>query len=57
MKDVVNFLIANWEWISPAAYELAVRLLPTSKSLSLINLTKSVADKVIPNLKKGGGTL
>ncbi len=52
MKDVINFLSENWGWLAPLLYEVAVRLFPTEKSLSLINFLKGVTDKVIPNLKK-----
>jgi len=38
--------------LAPALYEIAVRLFPTDKNLSLINVIKSVTDKVVPNLKK-----
>lgn len=54
MKNVIDYLFANWEWIGPIAYELAVRLFPTQKDLSIINLVKRGTD-LIPNRHADGG--
>ncbi len=56
MKDVLDFVVANWTWLAPTLYEIAVRLFPSEKNLSLINAGKSVLDKVIPNIKKDKDT-
>lgn len=56
MKQVIEYLSNNWEWIGPIVYELAVRLIPSAKSLSIINAVKKTADVVVPNLRKEGGT-
>jgi hypothetical protein len=53
MKTVLDFLSSNWMMISPIIYEIAARLFPTPKDISIINGIKSLADSVIPNLKKG----
>jgi hypothetical protein len=56
MKDILNFISENWIWLGPIVFEVAARLLPTQKSLSIINAVKVIADKVIPNLKKDSVT-
>ncbi len=47
----MKFLLDNWEWISPIVWEICVRLIPSKKSLSLINGVKNIVDVVVPNLK------
>lgn len=51
MNDVLKFLSENWIWLGPIIFEVAARLIPSQKSVSIINAIKVVADKVIPNLK------
>jgi len=52
MNQTIEFIVANYYWLAPSLYELAVRLFPTEKNLSLINVIKQITDKVVPNLKK-----
>lgn len=56
MKNVIDYFLANWYWISPVVFEVAARLFPTQKSLSIINGVKKVTDFVIPNRHVEGGT-
>jgi len=55
METTLNFISNNWIWLGPLAYELAIRLFPSEKSRSIINLLKKSADRAVPNIKKGGG--
>ena len=52
LQTVLNFIVDNWSWLSVLVYEIIARLLPTQKSVSLINAIKVISDKVIPNLKR-----
>jgi len=62
-NEILPFLNQYWPEISVLVYELFVRLLPTSKNLSLVDLilklagkslelTQKATDKVIPNNQK-----
>ncbi len=51
MKETLQWIVDN-SWLLPILYEVAVRLFPSEKSLSLINAIKQVVDFVLPNLKK-----
>ena len=58
MEKIINYITENWEFILPiiiAIYELVIRVKPTNKSKSIVNWVAVVFDKVVPNLKKGGG--
>ena len=48
-----------WEIIGVAmiAFELIVRLTPTEKDNTIYGKIKSILDAIIPNRKKGGGTV
>jgi hypothetical protein len=37
-------------------YEICARLIPTTKDISVLSIVVSVLTKIIPNLKKSGGT-
>lgn len=55
----LEFITQNWEYISAAAagvVGLVVRLVPTNKNLDLVSKALKFLDKIIPNVKKGGGT-
>ena len=62
-NEIVSFLTQYWPEISVLVYELFVRLLPTSKNLSIVDLilkltgktlelTQKGVDKVVPNNQK-----
>lgn len=55
---IIQFIEENKEPIGLAAaglYELVVRLIPTAKDWSIINIAKRLFD-IIPNNKAQGGT-
>lgn len=55
----INFITENWEAISAvvsAALLLLARIVPTNKNIDLIGTAFKWLDKIIPNIKKGGGT-
>ncbi len=56
MNKVLEFIVDNWIWLGPVVFEIIARLMPTERSLSIINGIKTVADKVIPNIKKNAVT-
>jgi len=56
MDKAIQFVVENYGWLAPLLYEIAVRLFPSEKNLSLINVVKQVVDKTIPNIKKDKDT-
>jgi hypothetical protein len=55
MKNALDFIAENWLIISPVLLEGIVRLIPSKKNYSIIRGVGKLLDKIIPNLKKGGG--
>lgn len=56
MDQILKFLGEWWPLLSPIAAEVLLRLAPTSKSYSIINGIKNVADTLVPNKNASGGT-
>ena len=55
MKDILNWLIDNWEdclGLSLLLWELIVSLKPTTKNLSLFDLVFKVIRVILPNIRK-----
>lgn len=52
MKKVIDFILENYEYLAPLVYELVVRLLPTKKNLSIVDLIYKILNFVIPNIRK-----
>lgn len=58
MEPVIQFVIENKEILLTAAgvlWEVFVRIKPSAKDWSIVNIAKRIID-VIPNNAKGGGT-
>jgi hypothetical protein len=49
---VLDFISEYWMYLSPIIYELIVRLLPTQKNYSMLDLTFEVLNKTVPNIRK-----
>jgi len=56
MSVILAFIAANYVPISAIAYELAVRIFPTTRDLSIINLAKNISDTIVKNKSKDGGS-
>ena len=55
MKTVLGFISDNWPVISGVGYFILARIIPTERSIDILNGIKNVMDCIIPNIKKGGG--
>lgn len=49
----LQFIKDNWFIVLPALYEFIVRIIPTAKDWSWLNLLKKFIDFLIPNLTSG----
>ena len=49
MKNVTEFIANNWPWISPILYELILRLVPSNRNLSIIDMVFKIISKLVPN--------
>lgn len=54
MQTVINFVLAHYIVIGVIAYDVVVRLFPTSLSFSIINGIKLFFDAVVPNKASDG---
>lgn len=52
MKEVLNFILENWVWLSPILLEILLRLMPTDKDTSIISNAFKLLNKIIPNIRK-----
>jgi hypothetical protein len=52
-----EFLIENWHWLAVTGYELLVRVVPTSRSWSLVVALSKVLQIIPDRAKKGNGVL
>lgn len=55
MKEIFNWIVDNWETglgIAAILYELIMRLAPTEKNKSLIDLIFKILNAVLPNVRK-----
>lgn len=55
MRTVFEFISNNWPMVSGVAYFVLARIIPTERSIDILNGVKNLADCIVPNLKKGGG--
>lgn len=55
MKEVYLFIVEHWVIISSILALILPRLVPTGKNYDLATAILKLLDKLIPNLKKGGG--
>jgi len=59
MKDVLIFLSENWKeglGLSLILLPIILRVIPTEKNKDILRFVFEILDKIIPNIKKGGGT-
>ena len=54
-----NFFLKNWGVLVVSLlgfFDVVVRLTPTTKDNSIVNLLATIINAIIPNFKKGGGS-
>ena len=47
----------EWGWLIPVAYDVLIRLFPTTKDWSILNKIIDVVEYIVPNRKSGGGRI
>nr|WP_319266081.1 hypothetical protein [uncultured Draconibacterium sp.] len=58
-ETLVDYAKRNWEWLITAfifLLEIIVRLTPSEKDNTILSRLIALLGKLIPNMKKGGGT-
>jgi len=56
MEKIIDFIVANWEWLSLIVAEIALRVWPTKWNLSILDNLLKLINLIITNRRKPDGT-